>query len=86
MKAAFGCRDYSCHRLDCSDSVHRSARCAHTTACVLPCVDHHVNALVACRSLMAAYELFQNGYQDVRVLKGGIGDWQRQERELVQED
>jgi rhodanese-related sulfurtransferase len=37
------------------------------------------------RSLMAAYELFLNGYEDVRVVKGGIGEWRRQERTLVEE-
>jgi rhodanese-related sulfurtransferase len=37
------------------------------------------------RSLMAAYELLNAGYSDVRVLKGGIHEWSRQERELVQD-
>jgi 3-mercaptopyruvate sulfurtransferase SseA len=34
---------------------------------------------------MAAYELLTAGYSDVRVLKGGIHEWSRQERELVQD-
>jgi 3-mercaptopyruvate sulfurtransferase SseA len=34
---------------------------------------------------MAAYELLNAGYSDVRVLKGGIHEWSRQERELVQD-
>lgn len=34
---------------------------------------------------MAAYELFNNGYQKVRVLKGGVNEWRRQERALVQD-
>lgn len=42
--------------------------------------------VAADRSLMAAYELFQNGYEDVRVVRGGIGEWRRQQRTLVEED
>lgn len=34
---------------------------------------------------MAAYELSNSGYKSVRVLKGGISEWQRQERALVQD-
>jgi rhodanese-related sulfurtransferase len=35
---------------------------------------------------MAAYELLNAGYSNVRVLKGGINEWSRQDRELVQEE
>lgn len=35
------------------------------------------------RSLMAAYELYLAGFQNLQVLKGGMGDWNRQERAVV---
>ena len=34
---------------------------------------------------MAAYELLNAGFSNVRVLKGGINEWCRQERDLVQD-
>ncbi|GMH40204.1 hypothetical protein BSKO_08108 [Bryopsis sp. KO-2023] len=34
------------------------------------------------RSLIAAYELVQNGYQDVRVHKGGVKGWEQEERQF----
>lgn len=33
-----------------------------------------------CRSLIAAHELIHNGYEDVRVHRGGIGQWRDEDR------
>lgn len=36
------------------------------------------------RSLMAAYELYLAGVENLQVLKGGMGDWTRQERTVIE--
>lgn len=39
-------------------------------------IDRHL----ACRSLMAAYELASTGYQKVSILQGGFNEWKRSGR------
>ena len=35
-----------------------------------------------CRSISAAYEMVKLDYKNVKILKGGLSDWIRQERPL----
>ena len=35
-----------------------------------------------CRSISAAYEMVKLDYKNVKILKGGLSDWVRQERPL----
>eukprot|EP00210_Caulerpa_lentillifera_P001097 g1058.t1 len=35
------------------------------------------------RSLIAAYELIQNGYKSVKVLRNGVSGWEQEERDML---
>lgn len=35
-----------------------------------------------CRSISAAYEMVKLDYKNIKILKGGLSDWIRQERPL----
>ncbi len=50
------------------------------------CREREARALLVLprRSLMAAYELFENDFRNVRVLKDGMNGWAKQERAVVE--
>ena len=57
---------------------------SHVHSCML-CLHRKMWAqpfTLFCRSISAAYEMVKLDYKNVKILKGGLSDWIRQERPL----